>query len=287
MGPLPGPGGRSLKRRQRMFKRDILTTDLLYAWSQETDEVYSDIHCHAEYEIYYFIRGDVDYRIEGRHYTLAPESLLLIPPHNIHGVAVQSRRPHQRVSIHFVPELLDEAELSPMLEMFHASPLYYPDVSMYKIGFLVQSIFDCRDMKELLQKAAIKYRAISLLTHIYQLHLQSMVCTVPKNERIQTILLYLNRNLHEPISLDMLVREFHISKNHLNVIFRKETGTTVNQYLRIKRLVLARQEILKGCTAEEAAYKAGFNDYSNFYRAYKTFFGITPSDKTNEWPQIQ
>jgi AraC-like DNA-binding protein len=44
---------------------------------------------------------------------------------------------------------------------------------------------------------------------------------------------------------------------------------------------MARQEILKGCcTAEEAAYKAGFNDYSNSYRAYKAFFGIIPSDKT-------
>jgi AraC-like DNA-binding protein len=65
-------------------------------------------------------------------------------------------------------------------------------------------------------------------------------------------------------------------------MFRKETGTTVTQYIRIKRLVMARQEILKGCTADEAAYKAGFNDYSNFYRAYKAFFGIVPSDKTSE-----
>jgi AraC-like DNA-binding protein len=34
---------------------------------------------------------------------------------------------------------------------------------------------------------------------------------------------------------------------------------------------------MAGCPAEEAAYKSGFNDYSNFYRAYKAFFGITPS----------
>jgi AraC-like DNA-binding protein len=50
---------------------------------------------------------------------------------------------------------------------------------------------------------------------------------------------------------------------------------------------MARQEILQGSTAEEAAYKAGFNDYSNFYRAYKAFFGIVPSDKSGGWPQIQ
>jgi AraC-like DNA-binding protein len=185
-----------------------------------------------------------------------------------------------------VPELLDETERALLLKLFHAPLLYYPDVSMHRIGFLVQSIFDCKDMEGPLQKVAIRHRSISLLTHIYQLYLQNMVCTATRNERIQTILKYLNRNLHESISLDELARKFYISKNHLNVIFRKETGTTINQYIRIKRLVMARQEILKGCTAEEAAYKAGFNDYSNFYRAYKIFFGIIPSNKTSEWPQI-
>jgi AraC-like DNA-binding protein len=269
-----------------MIKRDILTTDLLYIWSQESDEVCSDVHCHAEYEIYYFIRGDVDYRIEGRHYRMIPESLLLIPPNSIHGSDIQSSHPHQRVSIHFVTELLDEPERFMLPEIFFASHLYYPDVSAHKIRFLVQSLLDCKEMKEPSRTMALKHHTISLLTHIYQIHLQNTAIAAPQNEKIQAILSYLNQNLNKAISLDELVREFYISKNHLNILFRKETGTTVNQYLRIKRLVMARLEILNGCTAEEAAYKAGFNDYSNFYRAYKSFFGIMPSDKTSEWPRI-
>jgi AraC-like DNA-binding protein len=268
-----------------MIKRDILSTHLLYSWSQQSDEVYRDLHCHAEYEIYYFIEGDVDYQIEGRHYVLTPESLLLIPPNNIHGVTVKSPLLHQRISIHFLPELLDEEERSLLLEIFHAPLLYYPDLSMFRIDFLIQSIQDCKNMTGQLQTAAIKHRAISLLTYLHQIHSQNMASNVPRNERIQAILRYLNNNLQKTISLDQIVKKFYISKNHLNVLFRKETGTTINQYIRIKRLVMARQEIQKGCTAEEAAYKVGFNDYSNFYRAYKAFFGITPSNKTNEWPK--
>jgi AraC-like DNA-binding protein len=218
---------------------------------------------------------------------MSPESLLLIPPNNVHGVTTKSTRAHQRISVHIVPELLDEPERFLLPEIFQASHLYYPDLSAHRIRFLVQSLLDCKEMKEPLQKMALKHRTISLLTHIYQIHLQNVAVTALRNEKIQAILSYLNSNLHKPISLDDLVQEFYISKNHLNVIFRKETGTTVNHYLRIKRLVMARQEILNGCTAEEAAYKAGFNDYSNFYRAYKAFFGIVPSDKASEWPQIQ
>ncbi|MDR2739914.1 MAG: AraC family ligand binding domain-containing protein, partial [Treponema sp.] len=196
-----------------MIKRDILTTDLVYIWSQESDEIYTDIHCHAEYEIYYFIRGDVDRQIEGVRYAMTPESLLLIPPNSIHGVITKSTRLHQRLSIHFKPHLLDESEQFLLPEIFHASHLYYPNLSTHRMRFLVQSILDCKEMEESLQKMALKHRTISLLTHIYQIHVQNMTMTGIENEKIQSILSYLNSNLHKPITLDQLVRKFYISKN--------------------------------------------------------------------------
>jgi AraC-like DNA-binding protein len=260
-------------------KQDILNTDFLYAWSQTSDELYHDVHCHAEYEIYYFISGDVEYRIEGRRFIMAPESLLLIPPNCFHGVTVKSAEPHRRVSIHFLSDFLDETERNLLLKMFHARRVYYPDLSRFAIGFLIQSVLDCKKMKGPLQKTALKHRAISLLTHIYQIRSRDITDSAPVNERIQAILWYLNSNLQTNISLEQIVRRFQVSRNHLNVLFRKETGTTINQYIRIKRLALARQEMRNGCNAEEAAYKAGFHDYSNFYRAYKAFFGVMPSAK--------
>jgi AraC-like DNA-binding protein len=116
--------------------------------------------------------------------------------------------------------------------------------------------------------------------------LRDLSDSAPVNERIQTILWYLNSNLQKDISLEQITKRFHVSKNHLNVLFRKETGTTINQYIRIKRLTLARQEILNGGGAEEAAYKAGFNDYSNFFRAYKSFFGVMPSANYRYFPAL-
>jgi AraC-like DNA-binding protein len=105
---------------------------------------------------------------------------------------------------------------------------------------------------------------------------------VPRDGRIQAIQRYLDSHLRENLPLDRLSRRFSISKNHLNVLFRREMGTTVNRYIRIKRLVLARQEIWQGAAAEEAAYRAGFNDYSNFFRAYRSFFGAAPSSRSGD-----
>jgi AraC-like DNA-binding protein len=91
------------------------------------------------------------------------------------------------------------------------------------------------------------------------------------------VLKYLGDHLRDGLTLEDVARRFSISKNHLNNLFRQTTGATVNHYIRTKRLGLARQEILKGSNAQEAAYNAGFNDYSNFYRAYKAFYGSMPS----------
>jgi AraC-like DNA-binding protein len=259
---------------------------LAYTWSSMSDEPVHMLHCHAEYEIYYFIHGDVEYRVEGQPYTPAPESILLIPPNCVHGVTVRSSRLYQRASVHFLPELLDEEERALLPDIFQVSGGYYPDISTNRIDFLFKSVLDCKNMDGLLRKTAVKHRIIALLTHIYQLNLRNMDYSASRNKRIQAILLYLNDNLREDLSLDQIARRFTVNKNHLNAIFRREMGTTVVHYLRIKRLALARQEMRKGATADEAAYKAGFNDYSNFYRAYKMFFGTMPSAQTEEERKI-
>jgi AraC-like DNA-binding protein len=269
-----------------MRKDDVLDTDLLYIWSTISDEPYHKLHCHAEYELYYFIQGDIEYQVEGRNFVMAPESLLLIPPNCFHGVTVRSSSLHERVSIHFQPKLLDEAEQALLLEMFGSKRTYYPNLERTEIGFLVQSVLECKNMGEPLQKVALKHRIISLLTHVYQIRSGKIDYTKAANERIQAVLRYLNSNLQEVISSEQITRLFHISRNHLNVLFRQETGTTVNQYIRIKRLSLARQEMINGLGIEEAAYKAGFNDYSNFYRAFRSFFGTSPSAKIVKWQGI-
>jgi AraC-like DNA-binding protein len=265
---------------------DIFCSDQLYIWSSTSDRKCQKLHCHAEYEIYYFIQGDIEYHIEGRRYNLAPESLLLIPPNRFHGVTIKSSNLHRRVSIHFLPELLDEAERSVLLAVFHAKQRYYPNLAGTQMGFLIQTLLDCGNMEEPLQKIAFRHRVIALLTHVCQIQSRKMISSAPVDERIQSILWYLNSNLRKSIPLEQIARRFHISKKHLNVLFRQETGTTINQYVRLKRLALARQEMRGGCGAEEAAYKAGFNDYSNFYRAYKSVFGIMPSDRASKWQEV-
>ncbi len=98
------------------------------------------------------------------------------------------------------------------------------------------------------------------------------------DECIQRIIVYINEHLREHICLDEIAKEFAVSKNHLNSRFNNIVGTTIMKYVAIKRLEFARKKILDGVRIGEAAYMAGFDDYTTFFRAYKSYFGSSPSE---------
>lgn len=49
------------------------------------------------------------------------------------------------------------------------------------------------------------------------------------------------------------------------------------QYVRIKRLFAVRQYVAQGYTLAAASEKAGYDDYTTFYRAHKAYFGYPPT----------
>jgi transcriptional regulator GlxA family with amidase domain len=99
------------------------------------------------------------------------------------------------------------------------------------------------------------------------------------NKRLQPLFVYLTSNISESVSLESLSLEFRIEKNYLNALFKKEIGTTVHHHVLTLRSIFARRMIQMGCSPIDAAYNVGFNDYSNFFRAYKAILGVSPSRK--------
>jgi AraC-like DNA-binding protein len=87
------------------------------------------------------------------------------------------------------------------------------------------------------------------------------------------------RNLENPPSLLELARQVGINKNKLNQGFRHVFGTSVFDYLRIRRLERSK-ELLKSKekNVTEVAFEVGYAQQSNFTRAFKKHFGTNPTD---------
>jgi AraC-like DNA-binding protein len=235
-----------------------------------------------ESEIFFSFSGNVEFIIEGYRYALLPDTLILIPAETLHGWKLLSPGLFHRFSIHFLPEYLDEVERSLFLGMFSKGPRYFPSTSSRNISFFIQTLINTMHLEETLRSVAVKSRLLSLLTELRMMCLDTTKSPVPVDERILRVIRFLQEHLREQVSLEGIARQFNIDKNYLNILFRRATGGTVNRYIRLKRVALARQEILKGANMEEAAYRTGFNDYSNFYRAYKAVYGSMPSTLSKE-----
>lgn len=97
--------------------------------------------------------------------------------------------------------------------------------------------------------------------------------------RLGNLLSYLENNYRGKISLDGLVKRFHISKSSLIRAFRKISGTTPLDYL-LKIRIAKASELLKtpDSTITEAALSSGFTDTNYFSRQFKKSTGMSPRD---------
>lgn len=88
---------------------------------------------------------------------------------------------------------------------------------------------------------------------------------------------YINTNLHGKLSVELLAEICSLSADYLSLLFKKNMGITISQYIMKKRLYAARDMLNGKYTCSEIAYYLGFCSESYFIKRFKEEFGITPA----------
>jgi AraC-like DNA-binding protein len=238
-------------------------------------KAYGMLHCHPVYELYYFISGTVDYAVDGIMYQPKPYSVLLLAPGVFHEYRVKSPEKYERHTLHFDPVLLPEQLRQQLLMPFHSNSIYLENADALQYEFKAFKALNA--LPEEILEAAMNARLVAFLSQILAMHSEcikdageatEMDITLP-----QKIISHINIYFSEKITLDMLSQRFFLSKNQINRIFTRETGWSVMEYVRNKRVAYAEQLRAQGMPAAEAAYKAGFENYSTYYRVKRRWKG--------------
>lgn len=96
---------------------------------------------------------------------------------------------------------------------------------------------------------------------------------------IQKSIDYIEVHLTEDISLDNLAALTFFSKYHFHRMFKLETGKTVMEYVRQRRLSQASYELIYSAkTISEIAHRFSFNSHDAFDKAFKRVYGISPNE---------
>ena len=220
------------------------------------------MHMHTYYEVLLFISGDADYAVEGNVYRLHPGDMMIMNKSESHHLVLRSDAPYERLVVHF------NVDDKPIRNFFKTKP------------FGKNSHYKAAEVPDRWRFYLERICGMDQHFYLFPLLYEMMEVGLPKSEGVtdsaQKIIEYINENIQEDLSLDALCNKFYISKAHLNRIFKKITGTTIWDYVTVKRLFFARKLISHGTNPTDAYLLAGFHDYTTFYKAYKKQFGESP-----------
>lgn len=272
-------------QRQQMQKN---TFEVFHYKDEYMKEV--ALHHHDFYEIYFFVSGKVTYNIESRNYTLQPGDILLINPMELHQPIFPTERSgYERYVLWINKSFLRRLDLPGQdlsrcfdTERPEHSNLIRPDATkreylVFLLGVLLQEVRSGEYASDTVSMALVA----QILVYINRLALQGEHPVDNKSESdsvVYRVLSYINENYSEDLNLDMLANKFFISKYHLSREFNRLVGTSVYRYIIQKRLVMAKQLMSTGVSSTEVYQHCGFGDYSNFYRAFKSEYQISPKE---------
>ena len=247
-----------------------------------------EVHHHDFFEIYFLLGGEVSFRVEGRSYTLKPGDMLLINPQELHQALIDRDTIYERMVLwidrgylaelsidgmdlaacfdtklpthtnRLRPNKTQRAELQALLEKM-AGEFYGNGVgrSQYAQGLLMQFLVEVNRLA---------------LTE------EEQPATAKETDLVDQVLSYIGAHYTENISLESLANTFYVSKYHLSHEFSKRVGTGIYRYIMFRRLMHARELLENGTQPGDAYGQCGFGDYANFYRSFKSFYGVSPRD---------
>ena len=98
----------------------------------------------------------------------------------------------------------------------------------------------------------------------------------------QKALRYIENNLLNELNPDDVASHICASGSNFGRIFGIVTGFSVAEYIRLRRLSMAGQELRDAkCKVIDVALKYGYDSPESFAKAFSRFHGITPSEAKN------
>ena len=275
--------------RQHMVSKDF---EIYYYKDFDLSKV--ETHTHDYYEIYFFLEGDVSMEIREKRYPLGYGDVVAIPPHVQHHAVIHSREvPYRRFVFWIARDYMDELTerfqaygyLTDLVQkkgvyVFHNDRVAFNTVQA-KVFRLIEEIHSARFGKE---------EKIFLCVNDLLLHLNRTVYEQTNEKKLweqenlyESLTDYIDEHLNGDISLDVLAREFYVSKYYIAHIFKDNMGISIHQYITKRRLEGCKDAIRNHVKITEAYLMYGFKDYSSFYRAFTKEFGMSPK----EWQETE
>lgn len=234
-------------------------------------------HYHNYYELYYLEDGERYHMMEDHMYVMQAGELILFSPYVMHRSYGADGIPFKRIVLYFEKEDIISEELLAALD--DNNGMYRPDPKVRQKLHLIldELIREYENPTEFYNG----YRSTLLNMLLYTLLMQTKKVEPVKKEstsRIIPVINYIHQHYPEDITLRQLSSMFYLSPSYLCREFKKQTNSTIVQYINVTRVMNAQRQLMEtDKNITQISAETGFSNLTHFNRVFKSVTGATPS----------
>src|SRR3954452_22095996 len=282
----------AIATRQRFFELDRAhvsvrlgssRADMMY-WGVLGDRWWRNyLHAHSFYEVCYAFAGKGTFRILGNDCPVKDGDVFVAKPDETHEIVSSRSSPlgiyfwafnlvrqqdHQPSEVDRPIDQLLEALAAAKQHVTRADPAIGRTLELMNREVATKRYGYGEAIRGLTAKLLVdSARAVTGSVEIEQIDTPSPDAA---QAAVRTAVRYLRDNLARPIEVRDVAAQVHLSERHLTRLFRRETGTSILEYLTALRIELASQLILdKSLSIKQVARAVGYPDPHYF----TTLFG--------------
>ena len=230
---------------------------------------------HSYWELTYVDKGELLTTIDGVSYHLKQGDLIFYAPMQFHTQSTFEKISSSYLTINF------------KMNFNHADLLCNKIFSLKRDSYfivtrLIEELSNDNLYSDDLSLCYLKELIIQMLrldnSHFHSKPTTHMQQTY-ENELLNDILLYIDNNIYEKISVSTLCDHFCISTSMLHSLFRKNMNNTAKNYINELKLSKSKELIRNSThTLSEISEMLGFSSIHYFSKKFKLYFNISPTE---------
>lgn len=254
-------------------------------------------HWHRAVELFYMESGSLEYTTPNGKWTFPAGSGGFVNSNVLHTSRATRRRARNTQLLHLFEPSLIAGEFGGQMEKKYVLPLISdPAVEVIALrpeipaeAALLEQICAAFQISE--EEWGYEFRLREALTRIW-MGLLELTCPAAEQkeppsragEPIKELMIYIHEHYGQPISVEELAREGHISKRACFRLFRETLHMTPVEYIRACRLRAACRLLAEsGTPLSEIAQQCGLGSGSYFGKVFREAYGCTPTEYRRRW----
>ncbi|MDQ6419121.1 AraC family transcriptional regulator [Paenibacillus sp. LHD-117] len=274
----------------------------VYKRKSVSEEQFKNIfHAHQGIELLLVHEGMGTLIVNQRSYDIRPGTVCVFQPYQLHDVRmnVSESQPFVRSIVHYEPAHYESyfdkwPNLQSFFKHLHKGKLHSP----YRFGpeameRLSEILLGLDERIPALSKDRYFEEFSLFLLVFFRMFMQVWEQKQPDESGLretrtphpaEKIMEWVERHYREPLRLERMSKELHLSAHHLSHLFKENTGSSITDYWTAKRMQQAVLLLLSGDSpVARIAEEVGIANCSHFCKQFKTHFGETPYRYRKRW----